>query len=348
MKIRCSILLTAAVLVGLSGQTYGATVTLFDDTLETHPIGGVITSQIPAIGEWGFTAVIQPGQHTVQADPDGGGGQALRSTRTGAGGSPGFPTARTLTTVEADSVVTIKWDWFREDAGVSGAVQGFYMGANLLQDATVNINGTTQELRSKNNNVQTNLGVTTGFGGWESFEMVVTFGPEDGLGQTTATYDLFFERAVANSQPILAKTLLVDDATINTAFDVGFGNMRWFYGLNPHFNNTPEVPIDATMYFDNILITRTIADLLPGDLDGDGFVGITDLNLVLGNWNQNIPPGDPLADPSGDNFVGIEDLNTVLGNWNAGVPPAAGAAVPEPASLALLGFGACAMLRRHK
>ncbi len=60
---------------------------------------------------------------------------------------------------------------------------------------------------------------------------------------------------------------------------------------------------------------------IPGDLSGDGFVGLTDLNIVLGNWNQNVPPADPLADPSGDGFVGIDDLNAVLGNWNAGTPP---------------------------
>ena len=35
--------------------------------------------------------------------------------------------------------------------------------------------------------------------------------------------------------------------------------------------------------------------LLEGDLNGDGFVGIADLNIVLGNWNQNVPPGDALA-----------------------------------------------------
>jgi PEP-CTERM motif len=87
---------------------------------------------------------------------------------------------------------------------------------------------------------------------------------------------------------------------------------------------------------------------LEGDLDGDGFVGINDLNLVLSNWNLNVPPGDPLADPSGDGFVGIEDLNTVLGNWNAGTPPAAGAAVPEPASLALLTIGGLTALGRRR
>ena len=86
---------------------------------------------------------------------------------------------------------------------------------------------------------------------------------------------------------------------------------------------------------------------IDGDLDGDGFVGINDLNIVLAAWNQNVPPANPLADPSGDGFVGIDDLNTVLGNWNAGTPPAA-SAVPEPATLALLGLGGAAVLNRRK
>jgi len=76
-------------------------------------------------------------------------------------------------------------------------------------------------------------------------------------------------------------------------------------------------------------------------------VGIDDLNLVLGNWNQNVPPANPLADPSGDGFIGIDDLNEVLGNWNAGTPPSGSAAVPQPASLAVLGLGAMSMLRRR-
>jgi Bacterial pre-peptidase C-terminal domain len=58
-----------------------------------------------------------------------------------------------------------------------------------------------------------------------------------------------------------------------------------------------------------------------GDLNGDGFIGIADLNAVLGNWNQTVPVGDLVrGDASGDGFIGIEDLNAVLGNWNATLP----------------------------
>ncbi len=87
-----------------------------------------------------------------------------------------------------------------------------------------------------------------------------------------------------------------------------------------------------------------------GDLNADGFVGIEDLNTVLGNWNQSVLPGFYTAgDPSGDGFVGIEDLNTVLGNWNTGAPPppSDGLVVPEPTSVALLMFGSLGLLRRR-
>ncbi len=95
-------------------------------------------------------------------------------------------------------------------------------------------------------------------------------------------------------------------------------------------------------------ILLEVINALQGDLDGDGFVGINDLNIVLSNWNLNVPPGNPLADPSGDGFVGIDDLNTVLGNWNAGTPPPgeASTSIPEPACLAIFGLGLSPLLNR--
>ncbi|GAB4111248.1 MAG: hypothetical protein Kow00105_19910 [Phycisphaeraceae bacterium] len=73
-----------------------------------------------------------------------------------------------------------------------------------------------------------------------------------------------------------------------------------------------------------------------GDFDGDGFVGINDLNVVLGNWNRNLPAGDMTqGESNGDGFVGIDDLNVVLGNWNAGVPPALTSETPEPGTFSV-------------
>ncbi len=98
-------------------------------------------------------------------------------------------------------------------------------------------------------------------------------------------------------------------------------------------------PSGTVQELSNVSVNQllNLVEIIPGDLDGDGFVGITDLNIVLGNWNQLVPPANPLADPSGDGFIGIEDLNLVLGNWNVGTPPPlaeASATIPEPGSLA--------------
>jgi hypothetical protein len=98
----------------------------------------------------------------------------------------------------------------------------------------------------------------------------------------------------------------------------------------------------------NLDIEYLVVDILHtqfGDLDGDGFVGISDLNTVLTAWNQNVTPGDwTLGDPSGDGYVGIADLNTVLGNWNAGMPPGAEHVIPEPNALVLFAAGVGMMI----
>jgi hypothetical protein len=77
---------------------------------------------------------------------------------------------------------------------------------------------------------------------------------------------------------------------------------------------------------------------LSGDIDSDGFVGISDLNFILSRWNQSVEVGNwgqgDLAG-NGDGFVGVDDLGVILSNWNAGTPPAS-VTVPEPASLVVL------------
>ena len=57
--------------------------------------------------------------------------------------------------------------------------------------------------------------------------------------------------------------------------------------------------------------TALASDLCPADKDGDGSVGTTDLNLLLGAWGTS----EPRCDFNGDGDVGCFDLEYLLGNW---------------------------------
>jgi len=75
---------------------------------------------------------------------------------------------------------------------------------------------------------------------------------------------------------------------------------------------------------------------IEGDLDGDGFVGGADLDIVRANWGHSVPAGDLASgDPSGDGVVNSDDLDIIRANWGISTT----AVVPEPGMLLLLAFG---------
>ncbi len=53
----------------------------------------------------------------------------------------------------------------------------------------------------------------------------------------------------------------------------------------------------------------------PGDIDGDGVVGVLDLLILLGAWGPCKSCEDCPADLDGDCNVGVKDLLILLGNW---------------------------------
>ena len=142
-----------------------------------------------------------------------------------------------------------------------------------------------------------------------------------------------------------------------SGFTPGLGDTFQFLtatSISGTFANITGANLGGGLMFDVIYglndVTLEVVNSLTGDLDGDGFVGINDLNIVLSNWNQNVPPGNPLADPSGDGFVGIDDLNQVLGNWNAGTPPPpiGQTSIPEPGVLMIVCVGGMGLAMRRK
>jgi len=58
-------------------------------------------------------------------------------------------------------------------------------------------------------------------------------------------------------------------------------------------------------------VTVTAVTAKPGDLDGDGVVGSSDLGIMLAAWGSS----DAAADLDGDGAVGTGDLGILLAGW---------------------------------
>jgi hypothetical protein len=117
-------------------------------------------------------------------------------------------------------------------------------------------------------------------------------------------------------------------------------------GILPRVNELAQAA--AEQWLDDLFLTPGLA----GDFDDSGFVGQSDLNLVLGNWGAATTPATFLANTDGlTDGVGQDELNAVLGNWGGqrdGGPSLSGAAVPEPTLAgALLGVLAWTTTRRR-
>ncbi|MEZ6194004.1 MAG: sialidase family protein, partial [Phycisphaerales bacterium] len=119
---------------------------------------------------------------------------------------------------------------------------------------------------------------------------------------------------------------------------IGFQYLDW------QFDGRDIIAVSRTSYPDglggadnyhdaNFINFHRFEDVLPipdleGDLDGDGFVGISDLNLVLSNWNLAIPRVIPCR-PFGRFICGDRRPQRRPGQLNTGIPPSGEAAIPR-------------------
>ncbi len=173
-----------------------------------------------------------------------------------------------------------------------------------------------------------------------------TVSNRDGIGaritvdpDSTVTGDEMVREVDGGSNFLSTSEMTAHFGLGSSASSVDTVTIRWPSGIQQMFfnvaANTELLAVEA---------------YLAGDLNGDGFVGIDDLNIVLGAWNTSVTSGYHIwGDPSGDGFVGIDDLNEVLGNWNAGSPPPAFAAnIPEPAAAILYTLFGLTLYRRGR
>ena len=184
----------------------------------------------------------------------------------------------------------------------------------------------------------------TGGGEWDHIALVGDVSP-DGLSITLELY----LNGVASGAPVTEPVSATPMGSEPTLF---VGRQSW---PDPDDERLDGAVADLA-YYDVALSEEYVNYIMNngagvegpviGDLDDDGFVGASDVDVLRTFWGQSVTPGDVLSgDPSGDGFCGVDDFDVVRDNWGQGTPPAEGAlGVPEPGSLALVVLGALVLL----
>lgn len=163
---------------------------------------------------------------------------------------------------------------------------------------------------------------------WANNEVLAVASTPATLLSDGTDYELRVEAVGDNHKVFIDGQLVIDFTETVAGRDVaggaGFGG--WF----------------ANWLVDDFMVEDLSTALLTGDANKDGFVKADDLISVQTNFGA--VGAVPLqGDANNDGFVKADDLISVQTNFGAVAGPLA---VPEPATLALLGLGVLAMWRR--
>ena len=85
---------------------------------------------------------------------------------------------------------------------------------------------------------------------------------------------------------------------------------------------------------------------LPGDVDGDNWIGGADLTAIITNWGLTGATRQQ-GDLTGDGTVSGPDYTEVITYWGTGVFPGEPATIPEPATFALLLISSITLFHRR-
>ena len=123
-------------------------------------------------------------------------------------------------------------------------------------------------------------------------------------------------------------------------YDLSIGTHSVVGALQPVFQS----PGDYT-YYSQAVEFEVVP--VPGDVNGDGYVGGVDLTTIITNWGMN-PATRLQGDLDGDGTVSGPDYTEVITYWGTGTPPSEPGPTPEPATLALILVGCLILLKRRK
>lgn len=73
--------------------------------------------------------------------------------------------------------------------------------------------------------------------------------------------------------------------------------------------------MSAPIVMDSSMIDISGTEPIPGDVNGDGVVNVSDLLIMISQWGECPTSGDCLSDVNGDGYVSVTDLLIAIGNW---------------------------------
>jgi hypothetical protein len=136
---------------------------------------------------------------------------------------------------------------------------------------------------------------------------------------------------------------LVISATIGFDYEEDKTFNRVIVDFHNQYKDSPWID---NIYCGDVRNPHTDPAIVAGDANSDLKVDILDLTDLAGNWAQGVNRTWTQGDFNFDHTVDILDLTDMAGNW--GYDGTGGAAVPEPATMTLLGLAGVALLRRRQ